>query len=290
MRLAVSAALIGGVSCANAGTVFQFDTSAVAGNAAGATHTFLADEMTTTSAGVATITQTDSSAPFGVFGAADDFVEIGLVSVVNFQLGNNDVFGSGVNSNYKIYADYTLFGTASLNIAGDIIVSIIGGSGNLYYQESGGALLPVGGNVDGLVNSARIGTLTSAFGDCNITAASTLAEGSCKVAFDFDFTSVTDAGVFTTGGTDLGDLGASFLLDINVDKLTDTATGLPPTGTYAGFGGACDPGMNGGADACVANLTAEHDGSGEFSIPEPGTLALLGMGLLGLGRNARRKT
>ena len=285
---AVAATLATGVTCANAAAVFQFDTNAVAGNTVAPFHTFLADEITTTSVGNATITQTDSSAPFGAFGAADDFVEIGLVSLVNFKNGGVDVFGSGVGSSYALYADYLLTGTAAVDMVGNIIVSITGGSGNIHYQEAGGGVILPAGDPD-LGGSVQIGALTSALGDCNITAATSLSQGSCKVNFAFDAGGVSDTGVFTLGGIDLGLLGASFLLDINVDELVDTATGLAPTGTYIGFGTTCDVGMDGGGDACVANLQATHDGSGRFNVPEPGTLALLGVGLFGLGRIARRK-
>nr|WP_281362616.1 PEP-CTERM sorting domain-containing protein [Marinifaba aquimaris] len=55
-------------------------------------------------------------------------------------------------------------------------------------------------------------------------------------------------------------------------------------GSNAEFGGL---GLKGGKTTIEAS--ADHDGSLEFSVPEPTSMAILGLGLLGLAGAARRK-
>ncbi|HVK55373.1 MAG TPA: flocculation-associated PEP-CTERM protein PepA [Burkholderiales bacterium] len=280
---ALSAGMIAAMAVANAQAApidFVFNSAAIIGSTTN--YTFTADEMTFTPIGAASIIQVDTSAPYGVLGMADDFFEIGFTSLVNFQLNNHNIFGAGINigtGGYELVAQFTMSGNAGF--AGSLLqTNITGGGVTIYYDE-------VQDNIIG-PTAIPIGTLLATSGACIVTSlggAIGVPDGSCSVAFAFDPANFTNPGVWTLGpgGPDIRTLNSTFVMDTDIDELTQVSL------QYPGFGVTCDVDIDGGADACEQTFTASYDGSGVVYVPEPATLTLFGMGLLGLGARARRK-
>jgi len=260
------------VGMAQAATMFTFDpTSVAAPGGPSAVGPFQADEMTWRSLGQGNvvITDTDGNGSLDAGGVlGDSFLE--NVTVFQTQFFKNGlvvpVSISGINTQYEIFGVATLTGNSGLQ--GPNVVATFDSSSNatLYFDS----------NVNGVLDAASasvIGQLTNTNGDCVFTGSpSGFAEGSCGMSFDFDAAGVSDAGVWTLAGTDLGDLGAKISLDIDVDSI-NPAVQL----AYAGGPGSSQ------------TVGVTHDGSSKFSVPEPSILALFGIGLIGLGRVHTRK-
>lgn len=271
-----SALALASINVAHSAVLFQFNTNAIPtipGNS------FQADRIVFTSLGSSTLTVTDSNGN-GVLDAVpspDTFTETGFVVAANFVKGASLVLPglSGANVNYEIFADFTpTNGTLAGNVGIDGATLLAtfnpaGTTARLYLDTIVNGLY-----VQGAASNRLIGTLTAGTGDCSLPFA-TQAQGSCVIDFAFDTLGPSVAGLWTNVATGLDLAGANMRLDINVDQITPQIVTPFPGG----------PGSSQVA-------TINHDGSGQFNVnavPEPETLALFGLGLLGLGLSRRKR-
>lgn len=258
--------------------VITFDTGAIPGSEVNALapYKFDYDDFLVSDDGATVVTQIDSDKS-GTLTPGDGFSEFTVVSASAFRKdGTNVPAGvSGLNFDYSLITTITLGGFVVPVTPAIVDVFFTTGTGTMVYDEdSPGFLNPLGG---GSLSVAVASLGDPVAGSCRINLDNLAAggpAGACVVTFDF--TSLL-AGVFVSATAgDLLPLTDDLLrVDINIDEVVGLAELLA-----GGFG----PGCAGAAVACTKDIGITHNGSARHVVSAPGTLALLGLGLLVLAR------
>jgi hypothetical protein len=243
----------------------------------------------------AAVTQTDNGAePFPLSGTvlgSDSFVEFGAMIAADWTLGGPSVSPSGIESGaYEIWIDYTLTGVASggaspLPSLGSTLIGIdfdeFSSFGSIYIDTTVDGTFTAGSDV--------IATLDHAEGGCGVfgtfddetgvfpTGQFNVGTGSCDVDFNLH---TTPGYFFTMGGTDVS---LTYKPRVNFDVTVESITGL-----FFSYAEQEADATFGGDGIGVQSFVIEHDGNLTFLVPEPASIAILGLGLLGLAGVRRR--
>jgi hypothetical protein len=225
------------------------------------------DQLVVTTQGDSTITQTY------VDGVNDPFVELGLTAVATFKQDGSTV---GFPNTFDLIFDVNLVGTAATTDLGggvfDIDVNFGPGSTAVFKHDD-----VAFGGLNGTVTD--IANLSNAMGGCDLQVDVTDIDGSnnegtCNIRFDFD---ALLAGWFETSwGDDFTALTSQPYIDFALD--IDITSYVP---VFTGPGGSPVAGD-------ITTIEVQHDGSAVISVPEPASIAILGLGLLGLAGARRR--
>ncbi|WP_077338739.1 flocculation-associated PEP-CTERM protein PepA [Pseudocolwellia agarivorans] len=212
-------------------------------------------------ADLAQVTQTDTDGNGLLGGGAEAFSEFGSTDIVNFKLGSALL---GVDAAYEVFYNYAFSGTATATAAGNLEVNFNAGASGLYVDTTN-----VGnGMFDGGVQIASFG-LNQGACTIDIKPGPLQNKGFCGLDLSLNFA----AGYFfNTNGDDLSTTpGAkTATLIVTVQDI------LGLSQTYPAAGG-------------TQNFQISHDGNMTLSVPEPASVAILGLGLLGFAGARRRK-
>lgn len=225
-------------------------------------------EITISSTDPATVVFTDANGN-GILDAGDTFNEVGATYGMNFKNGAS-IYPAGSS---LLGVQYELWATFN-PISGTLTpTGVVYGPSNInfYYDATANGIFDT---------TTLLGTLFSVSGGCTLA--------NCVVNAGYDGT-VGPSGVLTKtpnpGGIDFGLplSGDTIRVDNNYD-ITD-ANGNPLGGDITALFGT----VYAGGPGTTLNLLVTHDGSIHLQIPEPASLALLGIGILGLGLGGVRR-
>ena len=208
-------------------------------------------------------------------------------SLISNEDGNISPVGFGLNGFFELTFDFNLDVQVTSIVAGEINFTHLPGANALRFYlddldaaNADGGVKSNPGTGLGYTDGSLVLTFDVLAGEGGSVNVTTLFDGSDDATFRL--ATVNQPGVFQdasgnefTPDSTLALTDSNFDLDSNNNNVLDETRG--------GFG--CTAGNQSAGFFCGV-----EDGTVRFAVPEPGTLAILGLGLLGLGWSARRKT
>lgn len=281
----LAVALLAGLSTAANASVIEFKGSLFGGN----DFEFdLMDFQVEDGAGAANVTQTDTNNTGNIIGP-DSFTEFGGTNVIGFSNNGAGVpfldpalHGfAGIDVNYGIFFDYSVTGSATQDLTGDLQVTfdtLILGDLYVLWDADNSADGSVAGQDPSWETRVDLASFSLVNGGCDIDAmvvggaVQVEAASSCNLTLSGMF----DAGYMfdTASGDDLADFNATNPATIRYSADVNSIDGL--LFNYPGGAGSSQ------------DFTVSHDANLRISVPEPSTIAILGLGLLGLARLRRK--
>lgn len=227
----------------------------------------------------ATVTQTDLSGE-GTLAGVDGFMEIGGTNIATFNLDGTPVAAGSVsgffNPGYNIIFDYQVGGTAQLDVTGDLQVdfdNLVEAKLWVEWDFTG-----VGGAA---TQSQDLAVMSLVSGNCDIDSSINASTGNVSVdsasACSLSLTALFEDGYFTDAqGNDLGQYDENGqTLHVDYHATVSAINGL--NFNYPVAGG-------------TQTFNVEHTSDMSINVPEPTSVAILGLGLLGLAGARRRKS
>ena len=232
----------------------------------------------------AAVIQTDSNSDGTIFGP-DFFNEFGSTSVVGLTLNNvglpyqgTNFDGTALESNMVMYFDYNVQGFASQTGPTTTVVDFTTlPSAELYlYWDMNGVDGDGLGGTNGRETRVSLANFTLNGGGCLLNTAidggtgdvSITGQSACDIFMTGSFTA---GNFFSSWGEDLSTIADPVRIDY--DATVQNINGL--NAVYGAVGGSQD-------------FTVQHDANMSINVPEPTSLAILGLGLLGFAGSRRK--
>lgn len=207
-------------------------------------------------------------------------------SLLSDQDGNISPLGFGTVGGFELTFDFNVNVLITSVVGANINFTHMAGTDSLRFYlddldaaNADGGVKSNPGTGLGYTDGTKVLTFDVLAGEGGSVNVSTLFDGSDDASFLL--AAINTAGIFEDASGDPFAIGSTLALtDSNFDLDSNNNNALDET--RGGFG--CTA-----ANQSAGFFCGVEDGTVRFAVPEPGTLAIMGLGLLGLGWSARRK-